>query len=252
MNSNASDEIGDLLRQFYETYGIPDEGPPDGFDVTQLLGVNTVPAADTKLLKAALADQTQIRQFSRCREILDDLATRMSGDSLLRELETVASHSDGEFDEMMSAVLWFSMAASLDKREEGLPVTPFDDKLELPLPVKIRLTVEGSLVLRLYLALVYMREGTLSRRIAQGARSGLPCCGRISKLLNSDYIRRIRNALSHGSFSTCIAGIGFRDDKGTIVATPGFMTWLCTMLMLIQLQGLATVSKETGKVEQEN
>ena len=144
-------------------------------------------------------------------------------------------------EELSNGVFWFSLASSLDKRKHGLPTTPFDKHMDLPLPLKIRLTVEGTLVFRLYIALVYMREGLLSDLITQGARAGKPCCGRVNKLLNSDYVRRIRNALSHGSFSSCIAGIAFRDDNGTIVATPGFLNRLCTWLMLIQLQSLASV-----------
>jgi hypothetical protein len=241
--SVPSDNIGDLLRRFYATYGMPDEGPPAGLDVTQIVGADSLPPGEREILLNALNDQVLLRQFSSCRTVLDELATRLTSDELMRELSSVASHSDQEFDEMLSGVLWFSLASSLDQRRDGLPTTPFDEHFEIPLPVKARLTVEGSLVLRLYVALVYMREGVLSSRIAHGARSGKPCCERVSKLLNSDYVRRIRNALSHGSFSSCVAGIAFRDDNGLVVATPGFLGWLCTWLMLIQLQALSAVSR---------
>jgi hypothetical protein len=241
--SVSSDNIGELFRRFYTTYGMPDEGPPAGLDITQIVGTDFIPAGERELLLNTLNDQVLLRQFSICRKILEDLATRLTSDELMRELSSVASHSDQEFDEMLSGVLWFSLASSLDQRRGGLPMTPFDEHFEIPLPVKARLTVEGSLVLRLYVALVYMREGVLISRIAHGARSGKPCCGRVSKLLNSDYVRRIRNALSHGSFSSCVVGIAFRDDNGLVVATPGFLGWLCTWLMLIQLQALSAVSR---------
>ena len=238
-----SDNIGDILRRFYAMYGMPDEGPPAGLDVTQIVGVGSLPTGECEILLNALNDQVLLRQFSGCRKILEDLATRLTSDELMRELSSVASHSDHEFDQMLSGVLWFSLASSLDQRRDGLPVTPFDEHFEIPFSVKARLTVEGSLVLRLYVALVYMREGVLSSRIAHGARSGNPCCGLVSKLLNSDYVRRIRNALSHGSFSSCVAGIAFRDDNGLVVATPDFLNWLCTWLMVIQLQALSAVSR---------
>ncbi|MBI5818685.1 MAG: hypothetical protein HZA88_06840 [Verrucomicrobia bacterium] len=242
---NASpDSIGDLLRRFYAVYGMPGEGPPPGFDVTQIVGGESMPEKDRDVLVKAMGDQALVRQFTMCRQVLENLATRLTTDELMRELSSIASHSDQEFDEMLGGVLWFSLASSLDQRRDGIPATPFDEHFQIPLPVKIKLTVEGSLVLRLYVSLVYMREGVLSSRIAHGARSGKPCCGRVSKLLNSDYVRRIRNALSHGSFSSCVAGITFRDDNGVIVATPGFLSWLCMWLMLIQLQGLSAVSRE--------
>jgi hypothetical protein len=238
------DEIGDLLRRFYAVYGRPNEGLPTGLDVSQIVGAGSLPAEDRELLLNALNDQTLLRQFSICREVLEDLASRLTSDELMREMSSVASHSDREFDQMLSGVLWFSLANSLDQRRDGLPITPFDDQFEIPLPIKARLAVEGSLVLQLYVSLVYMREGVLNSRIAHGSRSGKPCCGRVSKLLNSDYLRRIRNALSHGSFSSCVAGIAFRDDNGVVVATPDFLRWLCTWLMLIQLQALSAVAKK--------
>jgi len=251
MNDRQPDIAGDLLRRFYATYGVPGEGPPPHANVTQMMGADSIRPGDSALLNAALNDPAQLRQFTRCRDVLNDLASAMTADLLLRELSSMTTRSEGEFGSMLSGVLWFSLAASLDQREAGLPVTPFDEQFHIPLALRVRTTVEGSLVLRLYLALVYMREGALSRRIAHGASSGLPCCGRVSKLLNSEYVRRIRNALSHGTFSSCAAGIAFRDDGGTIVATPGFMTWVCQWLMLVQLQGLAAVGKGTGDAEQE-
>lgn len=36
-----SDEIGGVLREFYSTYGIPGEGPPQDFNVTALLGTQS-------------------------------------------------------------------------------------------------------------------------------------------------------------------------------------------------------------------
>ncbi|MBN1511563.1 MAG: hypothetical protein JXB13_06070, partial [Phycisphaerae bacterium] len=105
----------------------------------------------------------------------------------------------------------------------------------------------GSLVLRLYVALVYMREERLNDLIAAGANARLPCCGRVRKFLNCDYVRRIRNALGHGTFSPTTAGMAFRDDSGTIVATPGFLNQICTWLMLIQLQALASTGRTGPK-----
>ena len=136
-------------------------------------------------------------------------------------------------------MFWFALAASLDSRKGGLPATPLDETIDLPLPLKVQMSVHGSLVLRLYVALVYMREGVLADLISESSRAGGQCSNRVKKLLRSDYVRHIRNALSHGSFSPCVAGIVFRDEGAKIVATPGFLNWLCTWLMLIQLQALA-------------
>ena len=232
----------DLLKRFYAAYGVPDEGPPHDFDVTVMTPGLSVPRRDLDDLRAVLANQATRRQFGICREILDDLASRLTSKELLRELSTLPGTPEEDPDDLANGVFWFSLAASLDQRRDRLPTTPFDEHIDLPLPLRVRMSMAGSLVLRLYLALVYMREGRLSRLITQGAKARKPCCGRVKKLLDADYVRRIRNSLSHGSFSVPVAGLAFRDGGGVIVATPGFLNWLCTWLKLIQLQAFAAGS----------
>lgn len=236
------DNIGNLLREFYTTFGMPGEGPPQDLNVTATFGGN-VPEADITVLRAALSDDVARRQMSKCRILLDDLATRLTSSELLRELSSVQLPAGRSVEELSSGVFWFALAASLDRREGGIPVTPLDVDFDLPLPVKVQMTVQGSLVLRLYIALVYMREGALADLIAASARSGGLCSGRVKKLLDSDFLRRVRNALSHGSFSPCLAGIVFHDDQGALVATPGFLSWLCTWLMVIGVQALTASTR---------
>jgi hypothetical protein len=79
------DSIGDLLREFYGTFGTPEEGPLPDFNVTATFG-GQLPQADIAVLQAALADAVARRQLSECRALLDDLATRLTTEELLREL----------------------------------------------------------------------------------------------------------------------------------------------------------------------
>jgi hypothetical protein len=240
----ALDEVGDLLRAFYQRYGMPDEGPPGGMSVTALIGEDTVPQHELQVLRHALKDGRLHRQFDQCRRIVEDLADQLTREEFLREISAMHWNSADQFDQLSNGVFWFSLASSLDQRADGAPILPMALKgLQLPLPVRIRLTVVGSLVLRLYIALVYMREGALTAIIDEGARLHKPCCGKVKKLLNCDYLRRIRNALSHGSFSQSIAGLVFGDSDGAIPATPGFLNWLSTWINLIQLQALAATSR---------
>ena len=236
------DIIGDLLRSFYSEFGMPDEGPPNDLNVTTMLGQSGVPEEEISILREALRDQAAIRQFQDCRRLLEDSATRLTSEELLRELSGLPIPQNGH-EQLSSGVFWFALASSLDSRQGGLPSTPFDGIVHLPTPIKIQISIHGSLVFRLYLALVYMREGVLSDLVGISARGGGCCSAKIKKLLNSDYVRHIRNALSHGSFSTCIAGLVFRDNDFVIVATPEFLSWLCVWLMLIQLQALAASAK---------
>jgi len=57
-----SDEIGGVLREFYSTYGIPGEGPPQDFNVTALLGTQGA-RNDIKLLRIAINDQMLRQNF---------------------------------------------------------------------------------------------------------------------------------------------------------------------------------------------
>lgn len=241
--SSSIDHIGDKLREFYAIYGASDEGPPPNINVTELFQDTSVAKEELTMLRTAIDDKILKRQFGICREIIEDIANRLTTEELLNELSTIQT-SNRDFEELSNGIFWFALASSLDSREKGVPTTPFDDQIHLTLPEKIKMTVHGSLVLRLYLSLVYMREGVMTDLIRQGAKECKPCCGRIRKLLNCDYVRRIRNALSHGSFSSSIAGIIFRDDNGAVLATPGFLNLLCYWLMLIQLQVLAAGSHE--------
>lgn len=236
------DILGDVLREFYEVFGNIDEGPPAGFDVTGALG-SRLGQIDVEPLRELLANADARKQVCDCRELLDELLTRLGTEELLREISQTPMPVGRTLDELAKGLFWLTLARNLDRREGGLPVTPFDDRLNIPLPVKVMMTVEGSLVLQLYIALVYMRHGPLAELVREGARARKPCCGRVIKLLDLDFVRRVRNALSHGSFSACCAGIIFQDkdtETGShLAATPGFLRRLCDVLMLVDLQAVA-------------
>ncbi|MDH4202339.1 MAG: hypothetical protein OEV87_05555 [Phycisphaerae bacterium] len=237
-----NDIIGNVLRDFYAIYGRPNEGPPKNFNVSSLLGNDYNLKDELGILKSAINNQSLQNKFNKCNNILEDLATRLTTEELLRELSELPPIQEKEFDKLSSGILWFSLASTLDQRQNGLPVTPFDKQLNFSFQEKIQMSVIGSLVLRLYVALVYIREGVLNNMISDGANARKPCCGQVKKLINSDYVRHLRNSLSHGSFSPSIAGIIFHDEDKIIVGTPEFLSWLCTWLNIIQLQAL-TASK---------
>ncbi|MFZ0311735.1 MAG: hypothetical protein WAL85_03400 [Candidatus Korobacteraceae bacterium] len=245
--TGAVDEVGDVLRAFYQRYGMPDEGPPAGMNLTAVMGENFIPQHELQLLRRALDDTRLQRQFDQCRRIVEDLAGELTREEFLREVSATNWNSVDHFDQLSNGVFWFSLASSLDRRANGDPILPAAlEGLELPLPIRVRLTVVGSLVLRLYIALVYMREGALAAIIDEGARLQKPCCGKVKKLLNCDYLRHIRNALSHGSFSPSVIGLVFADSDRAVLATPGFLNWLSTWINLIQLQALAAMSGPDG------
>lgn len=235
--SEAPQPAGAVLRAFYRTYGMPDEGPPDDFDDSLLQAIPIDPG-ELEILSGTVNDENLRRKHRECRELVERIADSMTSDALLRELTECGPLSNDVFEHLVSGVLWSSLVSSLDRRDhEGLPVTPFPDAtLPLPLPVRIRLTIHGSLVLRLYLALVYIREGDLRTVLEAAARARKPIAGRLLKLLRCDFVRHVRNSLAHGTVRPTIAGLRFDDEGTRVVATPGFLSHVATCLCMAQLQ----------------
>jgi predicted ATP-dependent Lon-type protease len=109
----------------------------------------------------------------------------------------------------------------------------------MPFKARFQMTVFGSLVLKLYITLVFIREGDLAKLIAEAARARKPVSGRLQKLLRSDFVRYIRNSLAHGTFENAIVGIRFSGGEKIVTATPGFLDHLATCLSVAQLQAAA-------------
>lgn len=236
------DKAGAILKAFYREFGMPNEGPKDEMNVSAFLGVNSFHEKDLRLLEAALDDIDMRRKFRQCRELLDELFSMLTNTNFLEELDQHGQVSPDDFEHIASGVLWSSLAASLDKRStDGLPVSPFPE-IQLPFFIQMKLTMQGSLVLWLYVALVYAREGAFYRVIDSAAKARCRIAGRVRRLLNLDYIRHLRNALAHGSIVPNIAGLCFRDEAYMTIATPSFLKFLATFIMVCQVQVMAASS----------
>jgi hypothetical protein len=152
-DSSSDSLVYEVLRSFYRTYGMPGEGPPDHGDLTVLDSL-PVDEADITSLRNAIDDNALRRKHRECHDLVEQVADAMISDAFLRELAHSGPFPDAQFEHLVSGVLWFSLVAAMDRRDpNGLQASPLPD-LDLPLPVRVRLTVHGSLVLRLYLALV--------------------------------------------------------------------------------------------------
>lgn len=230
-----------LLREFYTVFGMPGEGPPDDLDLAPFESMFPVEECDRLELRRSLDDDRLRRVHRECRETLDALLTAMSGDALLAELSEGPRLTNAQFERLTAGSLWYSLVSSLDQRGPGgvaVSPPPFSG-LEMPFKARFQMTVFGSLVLKLYIALVFIREGDLATLAAEAARVRKPVSGRLQKLLRSDFVRHIRNSLAHGTFEQAIVGIRFSDGDKTITATPGFLGHLGICLSVAQLQAAA-------------
>jgi hypothetical protein len=91
-----------------------------------------------------------------------------------------------------------------------------------------------------------MKEGPLNKMINQSAINRKPISHICKKLLNCDYVRHLRNALSHSTFESTGFGIYFNDSgKFETVASPEFLNSLTTWIMLLNLQCSMVIDLKT-------
>ncbi len=161
--SKMSRLTGTLLRRFYEEFGMPGEGPGPTLDISDLQSLLLVPAVDRAAVAQALEDQNLKREHGKCLELLDSILSDIAGETLLRELSESAEVTAAQLERLACGSLWHSMLAAIDVRGvDGQPVPlPAFASLDLPPQVQFQATVFGSLILRLYVALVFIREGEL-------------------------------------------------------------------------------------------
>lgn len=242
-----SQTTGTLLRQFYAEFGLPGEGPDALFDLRRLESFPPVPASELEAVAWALKDQTLRRNHRECKELVDSILTDMASETLLEELSDGTEVTPTQFDRLTCGSLWYSTLAAVDVRDcRNLPVPfPAFAAADLPLQVRFQATVFGSLILRLYVALVFIREGDLLALTREAARMKKPAAGRIVKLLRSDYVRHLRNALAHSTFERMFVGVSFQDGDATILSTPGFLNQVATCISLAQLQAAAAATRRT-------
>lgn len=230
----SSDNIGNALRRFYSLYGRPQEGPPENLNVTDIVPGLSQIQDDIDLLQRICDDTKVYRDFTKCRDLIEDLAVRLSKSSeFVEELERVLTEVDINESHLTNGVFWYTLASSLDP---GRGMQSNEQLLlprEIPLQFRHMLQLQGSLIFRLYISLVYMKEGDIEDILLQGSSSKLPTLILCRQLLNCDYIRHLRNALSHADFDTNAGGIVFRDNGVWYGATPGFLDWLCIWVVTI-------------------
>ena len=240
----AQDELGDLLRRFYRTYGRPEEGPPDGMNLAEVLPQSGSIQQDSDFLRLCLSNDTARKDFERCRDILEQIATALADSTtFLQELQNLNLPAKPELDNLTNGIFWFTLASQLHPdaktKSDNLSLPT-----EIPEPFRRSLQIQGTLVFKLYISLVYMREGVLADILTAGSTARMPTLGLCRKLLNCDYVRHVRNALSHADFSPCMAGIVFRDNGYLCIASPGFLEWLCIWLFTLHYSCMCVFGKE--------
>ena len=229
----SSDNIGDVLPRFYSLYGRPQESPPEDLNVTDIIPRFDQAQSDIKLLQRICNDTKAYREFVKCRDLVEAIAVRLSESSnFAEELQKVLTEIDINENHLTNGIFWYTLAHSLTPSSKQSPAELLLPK-EIPLPFRHMLQQQGSLIFRLYISLVYMKESVIHDILQNGNSSKMPTLILCRQLLNCDYIRHLRNALSHADFDTNVGGIVFSDNRVWYGATLGFLDWLCMWVFTI-------------------
>jgi hypothetical protein len=242
------DQIGNSLRRFYRMYGVANEGPPDNFNVSALL-----PSEDFQdeinLIDKICSDLLVIKKHEECAELIENVANSLGESNFMEEIADSAIEFDkSDKEHLTNGIFWHYLASVLHPKLGK----ELDVKISIPgqLPEinQELLKVQGSLIFRMYVALVYMKEGPTLNILNQAARNRKPISQMAKKLLHCDYVRHLRNALSHSTFKSTTFGIYFNDyDKFETVASPEFLNSLTTWVMLINLQCSTVIDHKNEK-----
>ena len=231
------DHYGNALRKFYNLFGVDNEGPPDSINISALL--SSVDFNDEIILIDKIcSNQLVIKKHNECKELIEYVANSLGDSNFMEEIDnSTIEFKPSDKDRLTNGIFWHYLASVLNpkvSREMEVNI-PFPG--ELPEMKQELLKVQGSLIFRMYMALVYMKEGPTIKILNQAAKSRKSISQKAKKLIQCDYVRHLRNALAHSTFESTTFGIYFNDfDKFETVASPEFLNSLTTWIMLINLQ----------------
>lgn len=239
------DKIGDALRKYYGIFGLDNEGPPQGVNVGILFqDINF--DSELHLIERICNNSEIIRKHNKCYELLENIANSLTDASFLNEInDSISEVTNSEREHLTNGVFWHYLASVLDpKLEKELKYEiPFPD--DLPLYHRYMLKIQGSLIFRLYISLVYMKQGPLLNILNETSKNRKPISQLALKLIRCDYVRHIRNSISHSTFESTSFGILFKDeDKFEVVATPEFLNKLATWVFLINYQCSTVIDRK--------
>lgn len=231
------DSIGNSLRKFYKTFGMENEGPPEFLNVAELFPF-ALKKDEINLIDRICSNSETIKQFKICKGLTEDVANLLGNTNFMKEIEeSITKCTPAEKEHLTNGIFWHYLAAILDPKLEDKIGFKIPIPGQLPDITEKMLKVQGSLIFRLYISLVYMKEGPLNKLINQTATNNKPISLQCKRLLNCDYVRHLRNALAHSTFESTSFGIYFNDyNKFETVASPEFLNFLTTWIMYLNLQ----------------
>jgi hypothetical protein len=194
---------------------------------------------DIMIIKQALQGQS-IKDLDDFKCKLEIVIISMQDATFIAEWNTQKIVEDQFMEKCSNSITWHLLLKKINPLInpgiiKSLPINNNTYKLAF------RQALYCSVILQLYVALVYNRE--ILNRVMKVSPDNSTSVNNLRELLSCNYLRHMRNSLAHGSFSIFAGGICFidKDKKGEehkVMATPSFLEYISSWLNLIILQAM--------------
>ncbi len=234
----TDDWYGDLMREFFAKYGAAGEGPTPDMNLCELFGIGATVSgdleADIEFIKRMCANPRLSAMVQDCHSLLFEIRQSPKG-PLYKEIDTYFDDMGIEPTAVSQGILWYTQAANADPRD-GKPGRRFFRKAVESgiLPLKaLSNQVTGATILRLYVALVYLRGDWFRQSLGKTIIDSAPSLFRYARLLNHDIVRHLRNSLAHGHIVLTCVGLRIKDRDFEVVLTPDILNLICMAIWLL-------------------
>jgi hypothetical protein len=247
----ADDWFGDLLREFYAKYGATGEGPPHDLNICALLGIGSDVSddldADVEILKCLCANSHLSALVQGCDHLLEEIRHSPEG-SLFKEIATYLDDMEIEPSAVYQGIMWYAQAAVADPRDGKSARRMFQSAVKSGCSPATFLSyqVTGATILRLYVALVYLRGDWIRQAVGRATLDSAPSLLRYARLLNHEVVRHLRNSLAHGNITPTCAGLRIKDRDFEVVLSPDILNKICTGIWILHRSILTVFAKRDG------
>jgi hypothetical protein len=247
----ADDWFGDLLREFYAKFGAAGEGPPPDMNLCALFGIGSDVSddleTDVELLKSLCSDSRLSALVQDCDHLLEEIRHSPEGE-LYNEIDTYLDDMGIEPTAVYHGIMWYAQAAVADPRDGESARKFFKSVAESVGSSQMVLgnLVTGATILRLYVALVYLRGDWFRQAIGKATLDSAPSLLRYARLLNHEIVRHLRNSLAHGHITPTCAGLRIKDRDFEVVLSPDILNKVCTGIWILHRSILTVYAKRDG------
>ena len=227
-------EYKTLVSMYYQQYSInTNESSREETEITDISTYFT--PKDILIFEQAMTEQS-ISDLADFKDRLERQIANMQDVKFIAEWNDLEINEDQFLEKSVNSISWHLLLQEIDPTKNPNILDAFPTYDKMPYTSKFGIALRGSLILQLYVALVYNRE--ILWRIIHKNSDILKSVQYLKDLLGCSYLRHMRNSLAHGSFTIFAGGICFNDRDKSIAATPSLLEHLASWLNLIILQAM--------------